>query len=338
VDTQLIPVYEGTLVADYEVTDLAELGGQLVTKQIDLSTLKSGSYHLWVRADDGVNPPVSTYAEAPLVMAAGARTVYGVNAVRVTQNDFDPLARLAAATPIVIDHANDFPTTWTATISDTFDAATRSLYVEWRNNSHPDADTYRLYFGNTPLNPTQVITTGDVIEEFGANGEATGVKVGFVTLQDIQPDVPYYISIEAVDTVHNRSVRSQEVLFTVASTAFTLSSAQPTVTILSGGKASVPVTLNASGALFFPNVWLATDLGSTAPGITASFAGDVEGFNELNAALPTRQLEISVDASVPAGTYPIVISGYNGDTKQVLALQVIVGKATSTLYLPLIRR
>ncbi|MFZ4656620.1 MAG: DUF4397 domain-containing protein [Caldilineaceae bacterium] len=339
VDTQAIPLFEGTLLAEYEITDLSELGGQLVTKVFDLNTLPSGTYHLWVRADDGVNPPVNTYAEAPIIMAAGVQSVYGVNAVRVTQNDFDPLARLAAATPIVINHANDFPTTWTATINQTFDAATRSLYVEWQNNSHPDADLYRLLFGNSPLNPTQVITVGNAIEEFGENGQATGNKVGFVTLQDIQPDVPYYISIEAVDTKRNRSVRSQEVMFTVASTPFTLSSAQATVTIPAGGKATVPVTLNAGSTLFFPNVWLSTDLGSAAAGITAGFVGDVEGFNELNAGLPTRQLAISVDAEVSDGLYPIVISGYNGEVKTTLTLQVVVGEGPANrLYLPLVTR
>lgn len=338
VDTQTIPLYEGTLLAEYEITDLAQLGGQLMTKVLDLSTLPSGSYHLWVRADDGVNPPVNTYAETPGVMAAGVQSVYGVNAVRVTQNDFNPLARIAAAAPIVINHANDFPTTWTATISQTFDAATRSLYIEWQNNSHPDADIYRLLFGNTPLNPTQVITVGNAIEEFGANGQATGNKVGFVTLQDIQPDVPYYLSIEAVDLDRNRAVRSQEVLFTVAATPFSLASAQPSVNIAAGSKGAVPVTLNAAGTLFFPNVWLATDLGSAAAGITARFAGDVEGFNELNASLPTRQLEISVDASVPNGIYPIVISGYNGDDKELLTIQVMVGEVAGRVYLPLVAR
>ena len=100
-------------------------------------------------------------------MAAGVQRVYGVNAVRVTQNDFNPLARLAAATPIVINHTNDFPTNWTETINQTFDAATRSPYVEWQNNSHPDVDTYHLLLGDTPLNPTPVITGGaQGIDEF----------------------------------------------------------------------------------------------------------------------------------------------------------------------------
>ncbi|MDQ3248911.1 MAG: hypothetical protein M3Q45_06830, partial [Chloroflexota bacterium] len=277
-----------------------------------------------------------------VMAASGVQSVYGVNAVWVAKDDFDPMARLAAATPIIINHASDFPTAWTATINHTFDAATRSLYVEWQVNSHPDADTYRLRFGNTPLNPSQVITVGGAIEEFGASGQATGVKVGFVTLQDIQPNVPYYLSIEAVDTARGRSVRSQEIMFTVATASFTLTSAQSTVAIAAGGKATVPITLNASAALFFPNVWLSTDLGGTAAGITAGFVDDVDGFNELTAALSTRQLAISVDASVPSGTYPIVISGYNGDAKQVLTLQVVVAStgqpAARSIYLPLVAR
>jgi len=338
VDTQTIPLFEGTLLGEYEITDLNELGGQLVTKVLDLSTLPSGSYHLWVRADDGVNPPVNTYTEAPTIMAAGVQSIYGVNPVRVTMNDFDPMARLAAVVPVVINHANDFPTTWTATINHTFDPATRSLYIEWQNNAHPDTDLYRLHFGNTPLNPTQVITVGNAIEEFGENGQATGNKVGFVTLQDIQPDVTYYLSVEAVDLDRGRSVRSQEVPFTVASTPFSLTSAQASVSIPAGSKGTVPVTLNASGALFFPNVWLSTDLGNAAAGITARFAGDLDGFNELNAGLPTRQLEISVDASVANGVYPIVISGYNGDDKELLTVQVVVGEFAGRVYLPLVNR
>ncbi|MCB0183342.1 MAG: DUF4397 domain-containing protein, partial [Caldilineaceae bacterium] len=39
VDTAQVPIFEGSLVAEYEITDLAELGGALVTKVVDLSVL-----------------------------------------------------------------------------------------------------------------------------------------------------------------------------------------------------------------------------------------------------------------------------------------------------------
>lgn len=86
-----------------------------------------------------------------------------------------------------------------------------TLNVEWRVNSHPDVDRYRLWFGQTPLNPTEVITVG--------------------------------------------------------------------------------------GAL-----------------------------------------AISVDAEVPAGTYPIVISGYNGPTKVTLTVQVTVNNVAELIFLPLVVR
>lgn len=341
-DTAEIPLYEGDLLAEYTITSLAELGGQLVTKVVDLSRLPSGTYHIWVRADDGINPPASSYAGAPAVVAAsGTQSVYGANAVWLAKDDYDLTAEFANATPIVINQAASFPAQWTATITPTFDAATNALDVEWRVNSHPDVDSYRLLFGNTPLNPTQVITVGGALAVLDADNNPTGVEVGFVRLASIRPDVPYFLSIEAIDAESGRTVRSQEVQFSVASAAFTLTSPQAQVRIAAGGSATVPVTLNAPEELFFPNVWLSTDLGGAPQGITAQFANDTEGFPGINAGAPTRQLEIMVDGSVPDGAYPIVISGYNGDVKQALTIQVVVGAggtAANSVFLPLVNR
>ena len=165
--TQEIPLFEGFPVAEYVISDPAQLGGQLVTRQIDLSKLASGSYHLWVRVEDGVNPPVNVYAAAPAALARAPRDEYGFNSVRVAKEGYNPLALLADAAPIGINHAADFPTTWNATITTTLDAATDALYIEWRANPHPDVDNYRLYIGHTPLDPTQVITAGGVVVEYG---------------------------------------------------------------------------------------------------------------------------------------------------------------------------
>ncbi|MBX3011338.1 MAG: DUF4397 domain-containing protein [Caldilineaceae bacterium] len=342
-NTEVIPLYEGQLLAEFEMTSLAELGGQLVTKVVDLSKLPSGTYHLWVRADDGINPPATSYAAVPAVLAASATaTPYGFNAVWLAKDDYQWASEFANATPIIIDQLTTFPTQWTATITPTFDATTNALNVEWQVNRHPDADSYQLLVGHTPLAPTEVITVGGALAVLDSNGNPTGVEVGFVRVTNIRPDLPYFLSIEAIDSESGRTVRSQEVQFSVPSTPFALTSSQPAVAITAGGKGTVPVTLNASGALFFPNVWLSTDLGNTPLGITAKFANDTEGFPGLNPGAPTRQLEISVDSSVPNGIYPIVISGYNGEVKEVLTLQVTVsggGSATtSTIYLPMIRQ
>lgn len=341
VDFQTIPLYEGTLVAEYTITELAELGGQLVTKQIDLNTLPSGTYHLWVRADDGVNPAVESYAASVAVMTAGAQSVYGVNAVWFAKDDFDPMTTVGNATPIVIDHSNDFPTTWAATISSTFDATDRSLYIEWHALAHPDTDLYRLHFGNRALNPTQVITVGNSIQELDEAGLATGVAVGFVTLKDIQPGINYFISVDGVDTETGRTVRSPEFTFQVDPGSFTITSAQATVNVAAGSTVQVPVTLNVAKALFFPTVWLSTDLGAAAPGITASFVEDVDGVTGISPANPTHHLAISIDASVPDGVYPIQIAGYSGEDKETLTIRVVVGAANplaEKIYLPMVLR
>jgi hypothetical protein len=339
-DTQTIPRYEGQLLAEFNITNAAELGGQRVTKVVDLSKLPSGTYHLWVRADDGINPPVTSYAAAPTLLAASAdQSGYGRNAVWLSKAGYDMTTEFANAMPIVINGAATFPTQWTATITPTFVAAANTLDVEWRVNSHPDVDRYRLWVGNTPLNPTEVITVGGALALLDANGNPTGQEVGFIRLADIRPNTPYFLSIEAIDSESGRTVRSQEVPFSIASAAFTLATQQPTVALNAGSSANVPVTLNASGALYFPNVWLSVDLGSAPPGITAGFTGDAEGFPGLNATAPTRTLAVNVDAEVPDGLYPIVISGYNGEVKTTLTVQVVVGEGPANrLYLPLVTR
>ncbi len=218
----------------------------------------------------------------------------------------------------------------------TLDIAATALDVEWRVNSHPDVDSYRLLVGNSPLSPTLVITAGTAAL-LDANDNLTGVEVGFARLENVRPDVDYFLTLEAVDAESGRTVRSQEVKFTVASAAFSLTSQQATVAVAVGGSATVPVTLNAGGALFFPNVWLTADLGNTPLGVTARFVDTPAGFPDLTSSAPTRNLLISVDGSVAGGTYPLVITGYNGEVQEALTMQVIVG-AGGKIYLPLVNR
>ena len=58
----------------------------------------------------------------------------------------------------------------------------------------------------------------------------------------------------------------------------------------------------------------------------------------LSTSQPTVNLQISVDAAVPDGRYPLVITGYNGAVKQTLTLQLVVGAPAATVYLPLVVR
>lgn len=338
VSTQEIPLFTGYPVAEYVISDLAQLGGQPVSKQIDLSKLPSGSYHLWVRADDGVNPPVSTYAAATTVQASAAQDEYGFNSVRVAQLGYNPLRQLADATPIQVDHAGDFPISWNAVITTTLNRAEQSLYVEWLAHPHPDVDNYRVYVGNTALNPTQVYTIGNAVVEYDENGLATAQVVGFTTLANVAPAVPYYLSVEAVDTKGNRHVRSQEVNFSTGAGSYTLAALQPSYTVAQGGQVAIPVTLTEIQPLFYPKVGLGLDLGAAPLGLTANFQGDVEGNSVLSAAQPSATLQVAVDAGVPAGRYPIKVNSYNGATQQTMSIEIVVGDAPVRLYLPLVAR
>jgi hypothetical protein len=337
-NTTTVPIYEGFPVAEYVVTDPAQLGGQLVNKQIDLSGLESGTYHLWVSADDGVNPAVNTYAAAPAVLASGVQDAYGVNAVRVAKEGFNPLASVAGAASIVINHANDFPTTWTATITRTFDPVADALYFEWLANPHPDVDLYRLRVAKTPLGATQVITAGGVVLEYDSDGQATGVALGFITLEDIKPGVLYSLSVEAVDSETGRFVRSQETPFSASRGAFVLNVPHPSVGVAAGGVTSVTLTMSELQPLFYPNVMLGLDLSRAPLGITANFAGDVEGLTQIGAGQPATLLRVQVAAGIPAGRYPLAVVAYNGDVMQTLDLEIVVGSPLYKLRLPLAQR
>lgn len=335
-DTQSIPQYEGKLLAEYDVTNVSELGGQLVTKQLDLTTLPSGTYHIWVRADDGVNPPINTYAGAASAGIAAKPSVYGTNAMWVAKDDFDPMASVSAAAAIVINHSADWPSSWDAAISTSFDTDTKALFIAWGAQSHPDIDEYKLLVGDVSGTYTQEIVAGDIVQELDADGNAIGAKQGSLFLEDVQPGKTYHMAIEGVDFDGGRTVRSQEFTFSAPAGSFSIASTQSTVKIAAGSTVSVPVTLHAGDSLFYPNVWLSTNLGKTPVGITARFADDLDGLTTIDPTSPTHQLEITVDASVPNGVYPITVAGYSGDARENLTIQVIVGELS--VYLPLISR
>lgn len=106
-----------------------------------------------------------------------------------------------------------------------------------------------------------------------------------------------------------------------------------------GSSANVPVTLNASGALFFPDVWLSVDLDGAAARHHRRLHRRRRRLPRSQRTAPTRTLAVSVDAEVPDGLYPIVVAGYNGEVKTTLTLQVVVGEGPANrLYLPLATR
>ncbi|NTU66062.1 MAG: hypothetical protein HGB05_22325, partial [Chloroflexi bacterium] len=101
------------------------VNGSLQTQSFDLNQLPSGTYHIWVEANDGRNTPVRRYAPEALI----------------------------------VDHAASWPLTWTAVM--TLTPGFREVNVQWQPHPHADADGYVLNVAAPTLSETLVISTGN---------------------------------------------------------------------------------------------------------------------------------------------------------------------------------
>ncbi|MFQ5341349.1 MAG: DUF4397 domain-containing protein [Anaerolineae bacterium] len=122
--TQEFPLYTGSLLAE-SVT--SPVDGSRHAHTLDLSELESGTYWLWLEAEDGRNPPVRTYAPDPIV--------------------------------VTHPEALGGPGIWDADIEVT--PVYRRLAVQWDRHPHPDVDGYVLHVGTTPLSASRPITVED---------------------------------------------------------------------------------------------------------------------------------------------------------------------------------
>ena len=129
--TQNLPLFTGSVLA----TGLASpVDGTPQTYTLDLSQLESGTYWVWLEAEDGRNPPVRTYAPDPITV------------------DHSGLLMVSASN------------NWDADIEVT--PGYRRLDVQWDRNPHPDIDGYVLYVGTAPVSATKAITVGDTTVAF----------------------------------------------------------------------------------------------------------------------------------------------------------------------------
>jgi hypothetical protein len=314
----VVPKFEGFAVDQAAISDSPHLAGELTTRSIDLSNLGTGDYHMWIRAEDGVNQPVSGYLAPP-----GA----GDNAVEVARDDYDPLAQLANAAVIHVEHA--FPSSWSTSIRPSLNLAETKLYVEWDALDHPDVDGYVLYVGTSPLSATRVISAGGAVAEFDQAGQAVGDPVGFATVSNIEAGRTYYLSVAAYDTETGRAVRSQETSVAVNAGDFYLSTPAATYDVKPGEEVVIPLRLVVSELLFYPEVSLGIDLGDVPLGITAQFADDLEGITTLSAEHNVVNVPISVAERVPEGAYVLSFTGYNGPLTRTLDVRLQVGKPTA---------
>jgi hypothetical protein len=128
--TQVLTVYTGAALARNLAAprEPAWINGAPQTYTLDLSPLESGTYWVWLRAEDMRNPPVQVYAPDPIVVT------------------HDPVEWDALAG-------------WDARISAT--PGYRQLDVRWNRCPHPDVDSYVLYVSDASLSATRAITVGD---------------------------------------------------------------------------------------------------------------------------------------------------------------------------------
>lgn len=338
VSSVVAPAFEGFAVADLIITDPAQLGGALSTRTIDLSGLESGDYHLFVRAEDSINPPVSGYASPPMLLAAGVDSGYGVQAVRVAKAGYDPLLQLASAALIHIDHAGDFPATWDAAIRTNLDAATGNLYVEWSALRHPDVDAYALWVDDVALHTTQVIDAGGAVARYDAQGNPQADPISFATFSGVEQGHLYNLTVVAQDTAvgRERNALSLAASYQAPTGDFRLNAGADLILVPAGATRDIPITLQVLQSLLHPQVGLTIDLSQTPPGVDAGFVGDTEGLTMVSAANPTAILRVSAGHSTADGNYIVRIVARNGDLVRTLDIPVAVGKVS--IFLPVVAR
>jgi len=336
----VMPLFEGYPVAVFTLTQPSELDGSLLTRQLNLSSLPSGFYHLWLRVEDGVNLPVNTYASAPGALARGmADPDYGVNAVRVARSGDDPLRRVNEALRFQINNAASFPTSWAAKITPTVNVTAQRIEVEWNPNLHPDVDTYRLWIGPSALSQTVVITAGGVSAEYNSNGIADAAT-GYAAFGNPEPGTTYYFVVEAIDEETSKSVRSQAVSITVPAGSYRIDPAHRQISVTLPGTVATRVTLVELAPLYYKDVGLGLDLSAMPSGVRAAFTCDDEGYPVLSAAEPECALQITVDNTVRDGRYEMVVFSYNGsiETRETIEVIVGTGRSQSRNFLPAVSR
>ena len=342
--TEVVPVYEGFAVMKLVIDDPNDLGRPL-NMGLDISNVPSGEYHMWMRVEDGVNPPVPAYAID--ANSARARAIvspddkrFGVNAARVAKTGYDPLAQLADAVTINVDQSASWPANWNASIRTQLDETTGALYIEWDGLAHPDANNYEVLVSATPIGSSQVISAGGLISPRDAEGKPVSAAVGFIDLPNIDPDQTYTISIRAINGFNGSTVESQAVNFQAAGGDYALTSPATSYTVAQGSSTTLSVSLQEIQSLFYPQVSLGLNLAGAPRGLEASFTGDAGSAPILGTANPTATLQVTAGRTLAAGTYNFSVIGYNGTRQRTLSIDIVVvaGAPDVNLYLPTIAR
>ena len=325
--TEVISMFTGIETVDYDITDDAYLNGQESGFVTNFSDLESGTYHLWVQVDDGKNAPQQMYVIDPAT---------------------NQPATLVVNNPIVLAAAS-----WTPQITTTLDTPAQELIVQWSAYSHPDIDSYTLYLGTAPSLYTISTTGYSLVYPLDSQGNPTGAPVGSGGFGNIEPGVTYYLLVEAVDEETGRAVRSPEVTVSASPGSYALNTSSSTYTVNPGGTLDIPVGLQVSQPLYYPEVALDLNAVDNPPGLVTRFARDYTGDTtlrdsngtvaltvqgaaaqvvthrdgEVQAAAPdtaSASLLVNISKYLAPGTYPVTVSGVNGQNQPVTTTVMVV--------------
>ncbi|HZU87271.1 MAG TPA: DUF4397 domain-containing protein, partial [Anaerolineaceae bacterium] len=298
-------LYQGIEIAEFTLTDPQDVSGNLATYTLDFSSLESGEYTLWTHIDNGVTPPHSAYVPNAALMLAF----------------YD------------IDQSATFPGAWNPTITTQVNNSQFSLSLNWDGLTHPDVDSYTLYFGTQPGAPATYTTGLTAYRDMDANGQLVGpLRVG-ETVSNLQPGIPYYYSVEAVDAESGRTVRSPEYAITIPDGDFNLTTSAPQYLTSAGTQVSFPLSLQVLQPLFYSNVGLSIDSSLTPPGMRVWFDSALDGDDFLNAASDTVQVIVDLGEDIPDGIYPITFVGSSGNLKRSLTVNILVNVTPTDLQI-----
>jgi len=300
-------VYQGYRIAELELTDPEDVAGNLFTYTVDLSGLESGDYSLWVRAEDGVNPPVADYA---LTGPYGDVAVFS------------------------IDQSATFPISWTPAITAVVSREQARLFLEWEALSHPDVDHYNLYVSTQPFSPTLHSEGLSAFRQTDESGQPFGPVRVNAGVSNLVPGNTYYYSVEAVDVEGGKSVRSPEAAIYIPAGDFRLNTPSWVYRAAPGTQMSLSLSLEVLEPLFYPNVGLSIDGLRTPPGMRVWFDTPLGGDAYLTEAESEVVVAVDLLDSVADGIYPITFVGSSGELRRSQTIYILVNPLM--LYLPVV--
>ncbi|MCX6044159.1 MAG: Ig-like domain-containing protein [Chloroflexi bacterium] len=307
--TDMITQHVGFPMGQVTIADPTVLAGAPTALNLDLSSLPSGQYRVWLEADDAHNPPKNAYARQP-----------GSDAVAV----------------ITVDHSANFPTTWTAVISTALSVDNEILSINWAALNFPDIDSYNVHLGTTPGVSEQTVYSQTTAYPLDDDGQPTGPAKGAASFSHLDPNTTYYVWIEAVDEQSGRSVLSQAVEMRFSSGSYSVNTPVTQVVVEKGLSAALPITVAVQTPLYDPNVSLTLDESQLPLGVSVEWVDDKNTLTFQGvtaAAVPAANgaisadavhLQITVDANTTPGEYPLDILAYNGVSVQGVRVLVTV--------------